>query len=103
MRPGEIFITPIVQEPWINALAKNDFRRIDWERGPRPSSGERTASRVQEELSARLGSQLFRGGLGRCLTRRRPARRVRRHSMGETEYRSEERRVLTSIVKTRCS
>ncbi len=77
MRPGEIFITPIVQESWINALAENEFRRIDCERGPRPSSGEQTASRVQEELSARLGSQLFRGGRGRCHTRRRPTRRGR--------------------------
>ncbi len=77
MRPGEIFITPIVQEPWINALAENDFRRIDRERGPRPSSGERTASRVQEELTLPFGSQLIGGGRGRCLARRRPARRGR--------------------------
>ncbi len=90
MRPGQVFITPIVQDSWINTLAENDFRRIDWERGPRPSSGERTPSRVQEELTLPFGSQLIGGGRGRCLTRRPLPDGGGRHSMGAIEYRTKE-------------
>ncbi len=40
MQPGQVFIIPIVQESWINALAENNLGRIDCASEPRPGLDE---------------------------------------------------------------
>ncbi len=49
MQPGQVFITPIVQESWIKTLTENNFPRI------RPQGWPAAGPRRAEEV-ARIGA-----------------------------------------------
>ncbi len=102
MRRGEVFIIPIVQESWINALAENELGRIDCASGPRPGPDELRKFRGSA-LTPRFGSQ-FIGGDASAAARPAGVRRGGSSSLdGGIEYIGPSNcRVSARIVKPRC-
>ena len=90
MRPGQVFIIPIVQELWIKSLAENNLGRSR----PRvwPVAGPRRAekvSRIGACGTVRVAAVREREGIGAADQCQLPDG-VGRHKMGAIEYRTKE-------------
>ncbi len=107
MRPGEIVITPIVQESWINALAENNLGRIRLCGWPAAEPGRTNElSRVGAAAAVRLAVTVERSsdGAASAAARRAGVRRGGSSSLnGGLNIGPSNCRVFASIVKTRCS
>ena len=65
MRPGQVFITPIVQESWINALAENKLGRSRLRGWPAAGPGRTNeVSRVGAAAAVRLAVTVERSSDG---------------------------------------
>ena len=105
MRPGQVFITPIVQESWFNALAENNLGRTRPRGWPKAGPGRaEEVSRVGAAVAARSAVTLERSsdGAASAAAGRAGVRLGGPSLNGRDQYRTEERLVLTSMVKPRC-
>ena len=90
MRPGQVFIIPIIQESWIKALAENELGRIRLREWPAAEFGRANGvSRIGACGTVRVAAALEREGIGAADQCQLPDG-VGRHQAGETEYRTKE-------------
>ncbi len=102
MRPGQVFIIPIIQESWINALAENELGRIRLREWPAAEFGRANGvSRIGACGTVRVAAALEREGIGAADQCQLPDGSVV-IKWARSNIERKNCRVSASIVKTRC-